>query len=334
VREEMASFEQPWLEKYRPMVMKDIVGNEDTVGRLSMLAEQGNMPNLILTGPPGTGKTTSVLALARTLLGDSFKEAVLELNASDDRGIDVVRNRIKSFAQKKVTLPPGRHKIVVLDEADSMTGGAQQAMRRTMEIFSGTTRFALACNTSEKIIEPIQSRCAILRFSKLTDEQVLKRLLEVLEQESAPYNDSGLEALIFTAEGDMRQALNNAQATHAGFGFISTENVFKVCDQPHPLLVKEALRACINADFEKSSNIVEQLWNDGYSGLDVVGAFFRLTKFEEMSEGLKLEFIKEIGNTHMRVLDGVDSMLQLTGLVAKMCFQARHLAPKGQQVRR
>merc|ERR1712060_659964 len=322
------SFEQPWLEKYRPVSMKDVVGNTDTVGRLEVLASQGNMPNLILAGPPGTGKTTSVLALARTLLGDAFKEAVLELNASDDRGIDVVRNRIKAFAQKKVTLPPGRHKIVVLDEADSMTSGAQQAMRRTMEIFSGTTRFALACNTSEKIIEPIQSRCAILRFSKLTNEQVLKRLVEVLELEGAPSNDGGLEALLFTAEGDMRQALNNAQATHAGFGFISSENVFKVCDQPHPLLVKEALRACVSADFQKASDIVEQLWNDGYSGLDVVGAFFRLTKFEEMGEGLKLEFIKEIGNAHMRVLDGVDSMLQLTGLVAKMCFQARMMAPQ------
>jgi replication factor C subunit 2/4 len=321
----MASFEQPWLEKYRPQVMKDIVGNEDTVGRLEVLAQQGNMPNLILTGPPGTGKTTSVLALARTLLGDAFKEAVLELNASDDRGIDVVRNRIKGFAQKKVTLPPGRHKIVVLDEADSMTAGAQQAMRRTMEIFSGTTRFALACNTSDKVIEPIQSRCAILRFSKLTDEQVLKRLQEVLQAEGAPSDETGLEALLFTAEGDMRQALNNAQATYAGFGFISNENVFKVCDQPHPLLVKQAVGACIVADFDKSSSIVEQLWEDGYSGLDVVGAFFRLAKFEDMNEGLKLEFIKEIGAAHMRVLEGVDSMLQLTGLVAKMCFSARSM---------
>ena len=158
-----------WLEKYRPTKMEDIVGNDDTVGRLTILAQQGNMPNLILSGPPGTGKTTSVLALARTLLGDAFKEGVLELNASDDRGIDVVRTRIKAFAQKKVTLPHGRHKLVILDEADSMTEAAQQAMRRTMEIYSNTTRFALACNISEKVIEPIQSRCAILRYGKLSD---------------------------------------------------------------------------------------------------------------------------------------------------------------------
>mmetsp|Transcript_41537 Transcript_41537/g.88624 ORF Transcript_41537/g.88624 Transcript_41537/m.88624 type:complete len:329 (-) Transcript_41537:396-1382(-) len=323
------SFEQPWLEKYRPVTMKEVVGNADTVGRLEALASQGNMPNLILSGPPGTGKTTSVLALARSLLGDAFKEAVLELNASDDRGIDVVRNRIKAFAQKKVTLPPGKHKIIVLDEADSMTGGAQQAMRRTMELFSSTTRFALACNLSEKVIEPIQSRCAILRFSKLTDQQVLKRLLEVLEAEGVPHNDSGLEALIFTAEGDMRQALNNAQATHAGFGLISSENVFKVCDQPHPLLVKKAVALSVSADFQAACNIVEELWADGYSGLDVIGTLFRVTKMEDMDEGLKLEFIKEIGSVHVRILDGVDSLMQLTGLVGKLCIKAK--AVQGQK---
>ncbi|KAI5427303.1 hypothetical protein KIW84_032643 [Lathyrus oleraceus] len=152
-----ANYDVPWVEKYRPSKVVDIVGNEDAVSRLQVIARDGNMPNLILSGPPGTGKTTSILALAHELLGPNYREAVLELNASDDRGIDVVRNKIKMFAQKKVTLPPGRHKVVILDEADSMTSGAQQALRRTMEIYSNSTRFALACNTSSKIIEPIQS---------------------------------------------------------------------------------------------------------------------------------------------------------------------------------
>jgi len=155
------------VEKYRPVLIHDVVGNQEAVSRLQVIADQGNLPNMILTGPPGTGKTTSVHCLARALLGASYKDAVLELNASDDRGIDVVRNRIKMFAQQKVTLPPGAHKIVILDEADAMTTGAQQALRRIMEIYSSSTRFALACNISSKIIEPIQSRCAVIRFTKL-----------------------------------------------------------------------------------------------------------------------------------------------------------------------
>ena len=143
------------------------------------------------------------------MLGDSIKQATLELNASDERGIDVVREKIKSFAHQKVIVPPGMHKIIILDEADALTTSAQQALRMVMTEFSATTRFALACNDSSKLIEPIQSRCAIVRYTKLGDSEVLKRLRYVIADEKLSADDSGLEALIFTAEGDMRYALNN-----------------------------------------------------------------------------------------------------------------------------
>jgi DNA polymerase III delta prime subunit len=234
-----------------------------------------------------------VSALAHELLGPHFKDAVLELNASDDRGIDVVRNKIKMFAQQKVTLPPGRHKVVILDEADSMTTGAQQALRRTMEIYSGTTRFALACNQSSKIIEPIQSRCAIVRFSKLSDQELLARVLVVAAAEGVAHTPDGLEAVVFTADGDMRQALNALQATANGFGLVTQESVFRVCDQPHPLLVGAIVRHCVNARIDEAYEGMRALCDMGYSASDIITILFRVVRNDAaLNEFLKLEYIK------------------------------------------
>ena len=294
------------------------MGNEEAVGRLNAIAEMGNLPNIILSGPPGTGKTTSVLCLARQMLGSAVNEAVLELNASDARGIEVVRSKIKMFAQKKVTLPYGRHKLIILDEADSMTGAAQQALRRTMEIYSSTTRFALACNVSSKIIEPIQSRCAILRYSRLTDAQVLMRVTTVAEAEGVPTTSDGLEAIIFTAEGDMRNALNNLQATFSGFNLVNRDNVFKVCDQPHPAMLLNVLEKCNLGDVFGAHTILHMLWENGYSCMDIIGTLYKVCKTAPMPNDVKLEYIKEIGFTHMRISDGLNTYLQLAGLVARL----------------
>lgn len=316
------SLELPWVEKYRPHKLDDIVGNDETIERLKLIAQDGNMPHMIISGLPGIGKTTSIHCLAYELLGpDYYHQATLELNASDDRGIDVVRNKIKQFAQTKILLPPGRHKIVILDEADSMTPGAQQALRRTMELYSNTTRFAFACNQSLKIIEPLQSRCAILRYTKLSDEQVLSRLLEICKAEDVKYNSEGLQALIFTAEGDMRQAINNLQSTVAGFGFVDDKNVFKIVDQPHPLVIQKILLSCIkDGDINEAIRLLDGLWHKGYSAIDIVTLTFRVAKtLPGIGEQKRLEVIKEIGFSHMRVLEGVTTYLQLCGLYAKIC---------------
>ena len=201
-----------------------------------------------------------------------------------------------------------------------MTPGAQQALRRTMEIYSTTTRFAFACNQSNKIIEPLQSRCAILRYARLTDAQVVKRLMQVCEAEKVEHSEDGIAALVFSAEGDMRQALNNLQSTWSGFGFVSGDNVFRVVDSPHPVKVQAMIKACWEGKVDAALETLNELWTLGYSSHDIISTMFRVTKtIPTLSEHAKLEFIREIGFTHMRILDGVQSLLQLSGCVSKLC---------------
>jgi len=312
-----------WLEKYRPKIFDDVVGNRSATEILHTHASNGTFPHLLLTGPPGCGKTTVVHCLAREHLGEHYEAACIELNASDDRGIDVVREKIKGFAQQKVSLPEGKLKVIILDEADSMTGAAQQALRRTMEIYSQTTRFALACNISSKIIEPIQSRCAILRFGRIADEEMTQRLKFVLDKEGAPYEQSGLEALIFSAEGDMRNVLNGAQSTYNAFGTITHEHVFRMNDQPQPKRIQACLEGCLKGDWKAAFLPVHEIYKQGYSTTDIISTFARVAKYMECPEHIKLAWLKEIGLAHMRVNGGAHGLLQIDAMVSKFLLAAK-----------
>jgi replication factor C subunit 2/4 len=327
--------ELPWIEKYRPKLVKDIVGNEAIVSRLAHFATVGNCPNIILSGPPGCGKTTSILCLARQLLGDSMSKAVLELNASNDRGIDVVRNQIKEFATRKVSLnldPQSgkvQHKIIILDEADSMTESAQQALRRIMEIYSKTTRFALACNDSSKIIEPIQSRCAMLRYERLNDVEVLSRMYEITGKEGIKQcDDGGMRTVLFTCNGDMRQAINTLESTYQGFGAITEENVLKVVDEPHPMIVKRIVDACAIGNLQSALDQLIVLWGKGFATEDIINQIQRIVAVHTgLSEDLQLAFMNATGLSHLRIAMGCNqSMLQLSGLLATFVSIQQRLA--------
>jgi len=309
----------PWIEKYRPSKLSQIVGNKRIISNLQSISESGNLPNLILAGPPGTGKTTSVLALAHELLGENFKKAVIELNASDERGINVVRDKIKRFAQQKIPLPEGRHKIIILDEADSMTSSAQGSMRVTISDYSNTTRFVLACNDSSKIIEAIQSRCTVLRFGKLSSDDIKERIKYVLDNENATYDDKGLQAIIDTCNGDMRYALNNSQSCIVGFGEINEENVYKIVELPRPKEIEKIYNFCLNKMFVDAINKFSELFNDGYSCLEIISVFNRLIQEnDKIDDKVRIILLKKISEYKMNLIDGLDSDLQMSGFISEI----------------
>ena len=309
----------PWIEKYRPSKLSQIVGNKRLISNLQSIAESGNLPNLILAGPPGTGKTTSVLALAHELLGENFKKAVIELNASDERGINVVRDKIKRFAQQKIPLPEGRHKIIILDEADSMTSSAQGSMRVTISDYSNTTRFVLACNDSSKIIEAIQSRCTVLRFGKLSSDDIKERITFVLKNENAKYDDNGLKAIIDTCNGDMRYALNNTQSCIVGFGEVTEENVYKIVELPRPKEIEAIYNYCLNSKFVEAINKFEELFDEGYSCLEIISVFNRLIQeSNKIDDKVRIILLKKISEYKMNLIDGLDSNLQMSGFISEI----------------
>ena len=273
----------PLCEKYRPKSLEDVVGNQDIVQRLKGILTSKNMPHLLLSGTAGIGKTSSIHALAHDLLGEHYKDAVLELNASDDRGIDVVRNKIKQFAQQQVTLPANLFKIVILDEVDSMTGGSQQALRRIMEMYSNTTRFALACNLSSKVLEPIQSRCAILRYSRITDQEIVARIYYIAKLENIELTREFVEAVAFTSEGDLRQAVNILQSASTFPQPLLADTVYKVADVPHPSIIEDSLTACLDQNLNLGIEKIYGLYKQGYSPNDIMNSMLKVIKYMKLA---------------------------------------------------
>lgn len=229
-----------------------------------------------------------------------------------------------------------------------MTEGAQQALRRVMELHSDTTRFALACNFSNKIIEPVQSRCAVLRYTQLSEKDMLKRLIDICKREGLDYVPEGLEAIIFTSNGDLRHAINSLQSTASSFKVINSENVFKFCDRPHSDIIRMIIKHCIERDIDNATKLLCDLYRSGYSPIDIITVMFKVTKTYNMNDSDKLEFIKvcnniclvkndtlapipinlliihiptikQIGYAHMEMISGTQSLIQLSGLIANLC---------------
>ncbi|CAM9105471.1 unnamed protein product, partial [Ectocarpus sp. 12 AP-2014] len=309
----------PWVEKYRPKGFGEVVGNKKAVQMLSNLAEtKVSIPNLLLCGPSGCGKTVCVDILCDEVIQDNRGARILRLSSFDERGIDNVRTTVKYFALGRVKTEPNptTAKIVILDEADSMPSGALQALRRILDVHSNTTRFIIVCNNSAKIIEPIQSRCAILRFSKVEEAQLRLRIRQVRDMAGVEYELDGIGALARVADGDARSAINRLSSTVSGFQRVTAENVFKTCHFPQPATIVDIVQLLSNREgYVESCRKLKRLFDEGYAPTDIVSSFFRTLPVINVGEAQRVQIAKAIGLAQSRVLGGTSTYLQLTAML-------------------
>ena len=305
-----------WTEKYRPKTLDEVVGQKHVTERLRSYVRSENMPHLLFTGPAGTGKTTSALAMVREMFGEEWKGNFMELNASDERGIDVVRGKIKEFAR---TSPLGgsQFKVIFMDEADALTPEAQAALRRTMEKYSRICRFVLSCNYSSKIIDPIQSRCAVFRFSPLTAEDVGSYLSSIVSKEGLEISEEALDALIHVARGDMRRAVNSLQVAASMDVPIDMDIIYQTTGMARPEQVKAMLEAALGGDFIGARNMLDEIMiTYGLSGQDIIKQIHR-TFFElSITDGEKVRLIDRTGEVEFRMVEGSNERIQLEALLA------------------
>lgn len=306
-----------WIEKYRPRKLADVVGQRDITDRLQAYVKQGNLPHLLFAGRAGIGKTTCAVALARELYGDkTWQMNFQELNASDERGIDVVREKIKDFAR---TAPMGdaQFKIIFLDEADNLTSDAQSALRRTMEKYTKTCRFVLSCNYSSKIIEPIQSRCAVFRFRPMPKEAAENYLKQVAKEEGVTLKADGLEAIVYLAQGDLRRATNALQVAAATGKAVDEEIVYQATASVHPERTQELLKAAIEGDFLRARKLLDgMLVDEGLAGEDIIKAIHKGVFDLGIDDRRKIELVDKIGEIDFRMVEGATERIQLEALLA------------------
>jgi replication factor C small subunit len=313
--------EEIWTEKYRPKRLSEVAGQDAIIRNLSSYVKARNLPHLIFSGPAGVGKTAAAVALARELFGETWSENFTELNASDERGIEVVRNNIKNFAR---TMPIGNaaFKIIFLDEADALTDAAQSALRRTMERYSGTCRFILSCNYSSKIIEPIQSRCSVYRFKALSYEAIAARIQYIAEQEGLTISEEVIRAINYVSMGDMRRAVNALQSAAVLSDELRPEMIYEITAMARPEQIRALITQALAGQFFEALEALDTLLGKGISGDEILAQMHRLVIGMEISARKKVELMDRIGEADFRITEGANERIQLDALLASICLAA------------
>lgn len=308
-----------WIEKYRPTSIDEIIGQEETKARLKGFIGSKSLPHLLFAGPPGTGKTSTVITLATEIFGKgNVTGNLLELNASDDRGIDIIRNQVKDFA-KTVPIGDAPFKIISLDEADALTSAAQHALRRTMEKYVSSSRFVLLCNYPGKIIEPIQSRCAFFRFHRLADEIIRSQIFKISDLEGVSYNDEGIDMLIEVSNGDLRKAINVLQATASIGEKVTKDRVLETVGGVDPQEIGKLITLARDQAFSQAkSRLQDLIFVRGVSGSDIIREINSKLPTMDISNSSRLELIKLLAEIDYRLTEGASPDIQLAALLAHM----------------
>jgi replication factor C small subunit len=307
-----------WIEKHRPEKVSDVSGQKECVKMLEGFIKSGEMPHLIFAGPPGVGKTTMALCLAKEMLGDNWRDHLLELNASNERGIDVIKNDVKEFARNG-SISEGKFKIIFFDESDQLTPDAQAALRRTMEIYYKNVRFIFSCNYSSGIIPPIQSRCVVVRFKKISRDEMVLALEKIGKSENMEVGKEIYDAIYENADGDLRKAVNILQS----ISFLSKPTVKDVYDVSGSIEEKVVIPLLSNirhGNFEEAAKIsTDLIVESGFSAIDIIKSLHRLIGKELIGPIIKRESFIVLADTEFRLAQGGSDHIQLDYLVARMC---------------